>query len=134
VKLPIASAAPSIVELPSCDAAVDRTPLTVRAMSRWLIEEEPGMDAVKVSLESTTRSLLPTRAGHEVEVEESVTASVEAEFPGRATLRGTTDIHQRLSDGRAVLVQAALVATQDETVCTGRVMIEGQVVFEKCWW
>jgi hypothetical protein len=145
IRVTTGPAGPSAVELPTVPAAttpvrelpvpapsVSRTPLDIEATPRWSVEHDHAAGSVIVTTGIHSASLPVSRLGR-FQIDRTGRAHVTADRPAAAVLVGEARIDIQSPGGSSVVVDGQVRVTLADQHFTGRVTVDGQVVFERHW-
>jgi putative CocE/NonD family hydrolase len=117
---------------PAPDPSVDRAPATIDYAPRWEIERDLAADAVSVRCGTRMTLATPGRDGT-LRLEHLASARVARERPDAAGVRGETSMELHTPSGAVAQVETGSLITADGAVLSGRVVVDGQTVFERRW-
>lgn len=133
VLLPVVPPASVAGALPApADPAVNRASLIQEFTPRWAIEQDLAAGAVSVSVGERIVATTPGGDG-KATFDHSARATVAAEAPHGARVEAETRVELELPAGGRAVVEAESRVTLDGLALTGRVTLDGQVVFERRW-
>lgn len=119
-------------ELPVPDPEVARTPHDIEGQPRWTVCHDVGRGSLEVSTGIRTVIRTPNGDGR-LELERTGTASVERDRPDGAKVEATSTIHLQTPTGSMVVIAGQLLVTQFGQRFSGRVTVDGQVIFDHIW-
>jgi putative CocE/NonD family hydrolase len=133
VLIPVAtpSGAPA-PDPPEPDTGVNRAPATIGYEPRWTIERDLAAGSVSVRTGVRLELQTPGRDGS-MSLDHLATARVAGERPDGATVRGETRIECRTPAGALVEVETETLIAGGHAALMGRVVSDGQPVFERRW-
>lgn len=134
VKIPISPPAKNNnnhVQVNRPDPKINRSPLAVAMTPRWTIERDLASGRTIVTTGSRQQSNILN--GGTLEVDHLARASVTDALPEGAAVDGNTTITMTLPSVGKVVVKTTSWIGQDGISLSGRISIEGNVVFEKHW-
>jgi hypothetical protein len=118
--------------LPVPDPAVNRTPLNIEGAPRYTIEHDFATRTLTVSIGGRGTLVTPERDGH-LETDTLGRAVVQADRPAAARVEGRSVITVRTPSGSLVVAEGHTWVTLSGQVMSGRVTVDGQLLFEKQW-
>jgi putative CocE/NonD family hydrolase len=111
---------------------VDRFPRAIAFDPKWRIERDLVSGATTV--ESGGHFVLDTLSpGGRIDVDHTGRATVRADVPEGAHVRGETVAHAVTPLGAKVEVHATTLVTSHSTHITGKVVVDGVTTFERAW-
>jgi len=113
------------------DPTIERTPLAVAMTPRWTIERDLATGRTSVTTGSHQQSNMIN--GGAFEMNHIARASVMDSNPQGAAVNGDTQITLELPSVGQMIVKTTSWIGQDGLSLTGRISLNGTVVFEKHW-
>jgi putative CocE/NonD family hydrolase len=131
VRIPVVHSAQESHELEPADPSVNRWPL-LQGDDNWTIAHEPVRKAVAVTYDARWALSPPGGAGA-IENDETITARVAADRPDGARVEASYRMRFQLPSGGEALVETQTQSTQHGLALSGRVHIDGHLIFERHW-
>ena len=113
------------------DPTIERTPLAVAMTPRWTIERDLASGRTSVITGSHQQSIMIN--GGAFEMNHIARASVMDSNPEGAAVHGDTQITLEWPSVGQMIVKTTSWIGQDGLSLTGRISLNGTVVFEKHW-
>jgi putative CocE/NonD family hydrolase len=133
VTLPVITPAGTPVrELPVPDPGINRTPLDIEGTPRWTIQQDHGTGSVTVTTGIRSATLPVNRLGRLL-LDRTGRAQVTADRPDTASVIGEARLEIQAPGVSSVVIDGQLRVTLTDQQFTGRVTVDGQVIFEQHW-
>lgn len=133
VRLPVVP--PAVISGPEVqlpDPTINRAPLSLDFTPRWTIEQNLAHGTVKITTGEHPLLWNTTRDGR-FNLDHTATATVSALRPDTARVEGETLITLQTPGQSIVVVKTKSWVTQTGLMLSGRITVDGQLLFEKHW-
>ena len=119
-------------DLPVPDPLVNRTPLNVEGTPRYRVEHDFGEGMLSVSIGNWGTILTPERDGR-LEMDTLGQAEMRTDRPHSARVEGRSVLTAHMPSGSLVVAEGHTLVTLDGQVMSGRISVDGELLFEKQW-
>ncbi len=129
--VPSPTAPVSEPEMPRPESGVNRLPWIIDFAPQWKVEQDFATDTLTVTTGEREQIALPS--GGTFEIDRSSKASVTVSRPDGAKIVSETTVRFYTPTEGVIQVEAKSWILQTGMLLTGKVLVDGQVFFEKRW-